>query len=317
MNFKNSNQIKTKFKPYDSIHHPTADELFLQYGYNYFPLNDIISLDWYKEIIKLENSGFCSCGSGKLMTDCHNKMNKNSVIATAWRKYQLIDDTVLKLQTENDVSFLCKKGCHACCDYYFYISDIEYFSMKYYLLTTNPDVFSRCKTKALKLYPLLKKNFPEEAKYLDSKDTTTINHDDHKNLKNFALCPFANENTHYCDVYSKRPIICRLFGTSYAYGYCEKIEKQMHSAILKRFSEKRAKKHMIGIQYNLELTRDIDWGTVPTGNLKVKNNIAIQGRPYPIIYWLSHDNMYLNQYHVAISQPKELYWSFLSGSAKV
>ncbi len=46
--------LKT-FKPYDSMHNPTWDELHASYDYTKFPLSDIISVDWDKEIAKMES----------------------------------------------------------------------------------------------------------------------------------------------------------------------------------------------------------------------------------------------------------------------
>ncbi len=300
--------VKT-FKPYHSMHNPTWDELHANYDYTKFPLSDIITVDWDKEISRMENQNLCPCGSGYASSVCHKDMMPGSAVDTYWHKINALDAKIQELKQENNITFLCRKNCNACCDYYFYISPIEYFAIKYYLLNTHKALFEKAKTTAKQSYEQLKEEYPEEYNRLEFQSFAQLaGQSDHEVLDRFKMCPFANSEKGICEIYSVRTMICRLFGTSYAYGYCNDIDKKVRKLFSKQISKKKVTSHMVKIELNEDLRRDVDHYVFPPSSIGPSQGIEFRDRAFPLIYWLTHDEQYSMLYSFALNKKKQDYW---------
>ena len=287
---------------------PDFFEVMIEYDYSKFPLNDTISIN-FEEAYCMAKNITCPCGSGLLIEDCHNELNRKSAVVTAWNKFMKIDEDIINLKQENNVDFVCEKNCNKCCDYYFYISAVEYFTIKFHLMSRDEIFWENCIKKGKELYLKLKKEYPDEVTKLEKyNDDIDAHYANHEVLEKFCMCPFADLKNMGCKAYMARPLVCRLYGTSYGYGYCEKIRKKIKSFLSKKISVKKVKKHMIGLAYDKKLLTDFDYGTVATSPLMGVSNRIILERPYPILYWLANDEIYTEKYNMAINSSKNDYW---------
>ncbi|GHU82599.1 hypothetical protein AGMMS50284_4730 [Clostridia bacterium] len=198
------------FVPCSSMHKFTFSELSENYDYSKFPLCDTIHIDWNRDLEKME-------------LHLPDNINSNSALAATIKRLQAVDIEIDKLAKENMVHFLCKKGCNNCCSEYYYVSMLEYFAAKNYLLNSNSNLFSACIKNGEKQFSKLKISNPNEYFRLMKINTKEIDFNDHENLERFEMCPFCDKKTKSCVIYPVRSIICKLYGTSYSYGYCNKI----------------------------------------------------------------------------------------------
>lgn len=264
-----------------------------------------IEKDWIWEVRQLEHEQECCCGSGLNPLHCHPDLYPESIVANAWRKYRALDDVIMREQMKHNVTSICEPGCNECCRDYFYISPVEHYTIKHYIVNTNIDLFNESVTKAKTQYHQLKMQHPNEYHKLEKVNEQTLD-DDHEHLKKYARCPLIDRDTGKCSAYPVRPIVCRLHGTSFHENVCDIIYKQVKRPFSKQMSTKKIRRHMVGIDpTSPSLLQDIRLYTIdrpPPDNI-----LHVCERSYPIMYWLSHDNLYESKYLKAIGESKTAY----------
>ena len=232
-------------------------------------------------------------------------LRHDSVVAKVWKRnfalQQKIDDEV----KTKKIKLLCEKDCCACCFGYFYISPAEYFALKHYLLSTQPDVFAKAQIIAKEQWRQLKEIFPKEYNKLSNPTKTNFD-DDHEHLEKFYQCPFQQEGL--CSVYEVRPLICQLYGTSHYIEPCMKQIKQIRNFFSGNISDKKKERHYIGIDpKSPDLHTDIDYH-IKNNPLNALEYEPVIHRSYPIVYWLSKDTDYEERYQLSVHTSAKTYW---------
>ena len=155
----------------------------------------------------------------------------------------------------------CVANCNSCCNNYFYISEWEYYTLLFYVLSTYDDEYINSKIGySIDCLDMIQNTYPDEAKRLDynAKSSTTYSDYVCDNCDIIIRCPFLNEKG-LCDIYEVRPLICRLYGT-FMHASCQKINCA----------------NLISIE-KFEYLNLIDELICPNGSFR---------KPYPIIDWL-------------------------------
>lgn len=250
----------------------------------------------YEDVIivqnKFEKSAKMKAIINKSRKENEDRLEDNSVVSKLLERYTAIDNTISDLRRTNKVKPFCQKGCSECCSHYFYISMVEYFAIKYQLISDG--CFEAAKQKGASQYLELKDANKKEFDLLESKKEDDIFFNDHLNLEKFRPCPLLGENRE-CMAYETRSIICRLYGSTGNFSPCDKILKKHEIPFLKVTFGKSIEKHI--------LTKPINIGDLESNiyGLQHKNNFRIL-RPYPLIYWLYHDEQYTAYYKSAIAK---------------
>lgn len=263
----------------------------------------------------LKDSSLCICGSGKPKKSCHNSIIEESLVYLLWEKYLAFDKEVERQVEENHVQLYCKTSkCNKCCSDYFYISAIEYFTIKNDILETKGiEFFNKIVEKSSEMLKELKREYPEEFTKLDSSKTISNEiFQDKEYVKTFIQCPLLNEDG-LCDRYSARPLMCRFFGTSYLYTICDDIiehtknieynNMNIYSKVLNKIeskfiksktniSKKEIEKIMVEIAYNESYKMNVDMLVINEGNY-------ILQRPYPLFYFFANDKLFEKNYILA------------------
>lgn len=224
---------------------------------------------------------------------CHSMIAEHSAVAGLWEKYAAVDNEIEWQKQKCNVSFLCMRGCNACCSDYFYVSLLEYFAIKNHLITFAPETFAQAKLTAQKHNTLLSGQYPEEHVRLEttSVDIKNIFNDKSVIRKRFLPCPFLDSLSGDCQVYPARPLICRIYGLSYSYKKCELIDKYRKGPL--GLFPRDLKKYMVGNEYGTAPDEGVD-----CFGMKIT-------RPYPLFYWLSHDDDYEEIYSIACQRPMD------------
>jgi len=249
------------------------------------------NIDW-TAVKSMGRNDECVCGSGKRSKSCHPRIEQNSFVGNLWKKYRTFDAKIREIVEKENISFICKKGCANCCCDYFYVSPLEYFIIKEYLLTCSPEIFEKTKVRGAWQLQQLKELYPAEWKRLVSTASLDDSFQDHAVIPDgarFFDCPFLCETERICKVYEVRPFICRLFGISSVYSMCRKLQKKQRSRFL-LFSQKR--KHFVDVAYDSEMQNDVDIFWV--------NGTQRCTRPYPLFYFLANDNDYEKIFEAAL-----------------
>lgn len=167
----------------------------------------------------------CFCGSGIKIKKCHPDINEKSIIASLFKKYSEFDKLCLQANTP------CAEGCSKCCHDYFYVSEVEYFGIAYYVKARGLDQ-SKIKEKARVILQEIEEKHPQEAKILRTTmsvqktvDFSNEEFDDNRIRALMHDCPFLDEEKKTCLVYPVRPFICRGYGSHQFFGGCEKCKK--------------------------------------------------------------------------------------------
>ena len=198
--------------------------------------------------------------------------------------YNALDNQINVKMQQNGVEPFCKKGCKHCCDEYFYVSMVEYFAIKNYLESRGKKVTSFYK-KSTALCAKLSAAYPNEWNKLTSEANNITEDTDDRAILKFSDCIFLKNKK--CSIYPARPIICRLYGISYSYEYCDDITTKL----LDSFSENPNMifKHMIDIPYCDELRIGIDYINLGGGFTHFR-------KPYPLFWWIANDGKYEQEY---------------------
>lgn len=259
-----------------------------------------MELKYYRKFVKLSKietkdakimgrNSLCFCGSGKKHKNCHGDISENSMLANLHMKYAGLDADIERMRNSSDVTFVCKKGCCACCSNYFYISQMEYFYIKRYLLETDATAFSAAKQRAFEQAELLKSIAPNEyEKVFSKKDYGISCFDASEYTKGFSNCIFLQNGS--CSVYPARPRVCRIYGNTMNTAPCELVQKAI--------DEDGEQRHLILLD-----TNDFDEGV---------NRFWISGRRMilrvrPLFYWLLKDDLFTQNYFDAISMSAAQY----------
>lgn len=275
------------------------EDIFYAEDFNYSPDNAILQIDWNKmEEQHMGRNDLCLCGSGKKQKKCHADLYEGSVLAELWKKLLTLDNEIQRQKEKNCVEFLCPSSCHECCDEYFYVSEVEYFLIRNHLQAIAPDVFELAKEEGKQQYKLLQEECPEEYKKLNTNVTPFNMFKDCDIIEKFKTCPFVDKKTGKCLVYKARPIICRLYGTSYRYNACE--------FICEHISECHDKtKTMVNVPYDDYLKENVDVFYGAEQSVKIS-------RPFPLLYWLAMDEKYSKEYIAACSMDLKSYSKFVA-----
>lgn len=215
----------------------------------------------------------CFCGSGKKTKKCHGEINPNSLVANCLMAYSEVDKHISNEICENSYSFTCSKGCSKCCSDYFFISEVEYFTILNYLIS-NPSDFNLFQIQDIANQAILhlqrnnKKAFDLIDEYMPDGDnffTRQRFFDDNASEYKYP-CIFLKDNL--CSIYPVRPFVCRTFGYSSFYGRC---------AINEYKDEVKLPINLIfAMQTNID---DLS---------SSKTALKIKRRPYPMAYLFSH-----------------------------
>lgn len=268
---------------------------------------DKIAQKVFEEIRNMGRNDLCFCGSGKKYKNCCCDVNEDSLIASLLYKYYWLDLKVSQMTKDQGIQLLCKKGCSFCCSDYFYISMVEYFAIRRELIQNR--LQNQIYTSAEKGYRELAQTAPAEVQKLESDkmDIKKIYDDNSPGIH--LTCPLLNEKDGSCLVYRCRPFICRLYGVSYRYNMCERILKKCR----KRFGKKmldssKMMHHLLDIPYDDYFITDVD--------VACFKKQSVFFRPYPIVYWLSHDAWYAKFYQQMLQMRKDNFLEFYIKSTK-
>lgn len=239
----------------------------------------------------ITNDEYCFCGSTKSYQDCCPDINPQGVLAGLLKKYVMLDKEIERKRSENNVKFICHKGCDNCCSSYFYVSQIEYFAIKRYLEKNNAD-FKQLKEKARIVLDLLKCSHVAEYNKLKSLINDLDEIFDDEALSYFRQCIFLNKGC--CSIYSVRPFICRLHGVSNKFVVCDKVYNKSKQMLSKRLDIDKLKNYTVDVPYREEYKNNVDYFILDNGRV---NYI----RPYPLFWWVVNDDLFHESYLLAKS----------------
>lgn len=208
----------------------------------------------------------CFCGSGKKEGRCHKGMAANSIVAEVVLTYKKLD--------EYDFPS-CPHYCHQCCFDYFFVSELEFFLIFWYLKEKKDiSFFQHIVSRAKLQRRILQEEFPQKYEELNhvlfgahqvSKDIEHI-FDDRLSGKTISLscaCPFLDEKGK-CSIYPVRPVICRIYGSI-----------------------------LVGTEYNdyMRCDKTGDYLRLTENDLKKVQSLGQIGkyytRPYPLLEWFA------------------------------
>jgi len=218
---------------------------------------------------------------------CNTKRIFSGFRALESMKKLYIDmDTEIKNKIAlNNVEPICTNGCYECCYEYFTVSKIEYFVIKHFLLSNKINIDHLIKESII-IVEEFKKLYPEKFEVLNvSSQINIVKAYEDNDIREFAKCPFLINGS--CSVYEVRPIICRLYGTSYTYPSCEKILNKCRNPYNGQTIESKVLKHMIDLPIMTEYSPGIDHDFYG-------NNFQ---KPYPLFWWIAHDKQYQDEYN--------------------
>lgn len=245
----------------------------------------------------------CFCGSGKKRKKCHSNIMEDSYMEHLLKRYYEIEKQVSDYKANNEQfnNHPCQKGCFNCCSDIFTISILEFELILDDIRNYGKDYAENIYSNALKNLEILKEENPELYKRLEE-DVTLSDYnktnrlDANKYIKSERfpfLCPLIDQTKGTCMVYDKRPMICRIHGTTHnllqlmseSFKICEYIES--HSNALE--------------------TPEINTYESDTNSMLIStfNGHDFVPRKYPIIYWFK---IYQNK---NIKKGKEIYSSLV------
>ncbi|PRT33864.1 YkgJ family cysteine cluster protein [Bacillus wiedmannii] len=233
----------------------------------------------------------CFCGSGKKQKKCHSNVEQDSYMAKLYKRYSKVDDLISEYRDNHEEfkNHPCGKGCYNCCYDVFSITMLEFELLLEELRNTSLEFAEKVFEKALDDLRVLRTNSPELYKRLEEDVTFQRNahHQDvgfYSKVERFPFpCPLLDVNEGSCGVYNKRPMICRLFGTTH----------DPLTVILASKDESSVCEHIPSVHVNALQTPEIDPSDSRISDmLKTKfSGQEIEPRSYPIVYWFKiyHD----------------------------
>ncbi len=219
--------------------------------------------------------------------------NNESILAYIFSVYTKLDEEI-----KVDSRKLCPKGCHECCKCYFYVTDIEYYAIKCYLMENNPALFDKAVKIAKTQMDDLRENFPDEYNKLHNENANNI-WDDHENIETFRMCPFMDGKG--CGAYPFRPIMCRLHSSTVSGVVCV------------RLLEKHTQEQLTHLLSKYVLKPEETYRNILYYPIKIKDIKSVNfKRTYPLFYFLAHDEEYKQDYELAKNESMKKYMEIIS-----
>lgn len=243
--------------------------------------DDTIKENITQMIIAMKKSGYFA-----------EAISDKSIVAELLAKYKFVDNKISEEAIKQKVNSICRKGCNDCCYEYFYFSMGEYFALRYELVQQG--MLEQAIDIAKKQFANMQRQQPYEYAKLNDKSigkSTVRSFSDNEYISRYELCP-CNINGE-CVVYKARPFVCRIFGATNQYATCPTIHKKINQG--------KARKHVVMLRFDLEALKE------GLDKIIFKNK-PFAARPFPLMYWLSHDEKYLQIYHIAIGGTKQAYF---------
>lgn len=245
--------------------------------------------------------GLCFCGSGEKHADCHSDIHADSVCAHVLYNLADIDTRISCLASQQRIEPYCKKGCNDCCQDYFYISETEYFALRYSLLKKG--VLREKISIGKQQLRILRDKNPAEYQALLTKETRASAHTEHQ----FHMCPLNDEDDGSCEHYLYRPPICRIHGYTGEFGVCAKMKRALTN-VFGTPDVKKIEKHMIdAIIMEQQHCAYNSCFYLTVEPLPYPFQVEVMHRP--LFYWLATDNEQSLKYEDAISLSSDAYCS--------
>lgn len=229
----------------------------------------------------MAGNDLCFCGSMRRHKKCHPDISENSLAAMMFSLYARADKSINRHYAEHNTKPPCKKGCGDCCAILFNVSIIEFFLICREMTKWDPKTISQIKRRVILGISYIRDQHPELYNFLRSDHSnqyfTKMAYNNYNLSKDIELdCPFLTElpnRARVCSVYKVRPLLCRIFGTSYYVN-----TESMY--VCSRIGTNKA------IMEYGPSTEDI-WSSFIQDILTVNyNGECYRGNTYPLIYWL-------------------------------
>ncbi|KXY26560.1 hypothetical protein AT268_06100 [Bacillus cereus] len=232
----------------------------------------------------------CFCGSGKKQKKCHSNVEQDSCVANLYKRYIKIDNIISEYR-EHHKEFKnhpCGKGCYNCCYDVFAISMLEFEVVLEELRNIGLEFSLKIFERSLEDLELLKIRHPdlynrleEDASFRQDvmlKDSNLYS----KTVRLPFLCPLLDITEGSCMVYNKRPMVCRVFGTTH----------DSYSLMLASGGGEICE-HIPSEHANALQTPEVEFSDTRVNDMLESELFGekIQPREYPIMYWFKvyHD----------------------------
>lgn len=181
----------------------------------------------------------------------------NSYIQQVLTIYECVDPLIKKNH--------CKTNCSSCCYDYFFVTEGEFYLILLYLVEyKDKNYIKNIINKALKQKENLSDLYSSEYNRINTRVKTNTNINeisyDTSTIKLEYPCPFLNLGK--CDIYTVRPLVCRLYGCV-CESNCPEIKKCKKS-----------------------IYQTVDYRTIAKMEV-IGNNYR---RPYPLCIWFDDEN---------------------------
>ena len=136
--------------------------------------------------------------------------------------YKAIDQTIDEHFDQHKKQAPCAKGCASCCSQFFEISELEFILLTEFILTLPIEQQEKFKERANILFTSFKEHWPSfyEA-YFTPTTVTSHSYEYYQHPERHKVvmpCVFLSEEG-ACQVYERRPLVCRTTGVGYQYLY--------------------------------------------------------------------------------------------------
>ena len=136
--------------------------------------------------------------------------------------YKRIDDVITAHFRTHKKQAPCAKGCASCCSQFFEISELEFCLIYEFIGHLPAEKQLMFKSNAKTLFSLFEEHWPIFYKTYFTTETIRINSIDyykHPDRNNIVLpCIFLSSEG-ACEIYERRPIVCRTTGVGYQYVF--------------------------------------------------------------------------------------------------
>lgn len=225
----------------------------------------------------MARNSLCICGSGKKTKKCHRDLHSESKVAITLQKYNELEKIISEYREIHSVNSPCKNGCSDCCYDKFYISNVEFEIILYYIKENwSKEEIENIYDKSIENLELLKNKNNNLYQILEGDgnvDSSIYFKQILSGSERLFPCVLLDENTQSCRVYKVRPLVCRTHGTTHDSNHLNKdvpICEFIPSTIR-----------------NAKITPDVsEYISVLDRNFHMQvNNKYIRMREYPIFYW--------------------------------
>jgi Fe-S-cluster containining protein len=140
---------------------------------------------------------------------------------------QIVDDALLETATKSGAWLACKPGCSQCCVGVFAINQLDVIRLRDGLAAlslVDPERAARVRERAAESAQRLRADFPGDP-ISGLLDQNAADSEEFDSYANDEVCPVLDPETGTCDLYSSRPMTCRVFGppvrSDEGLGVCE------------------------------------------------------------------------------------------------